>query len=634
MTEGSIYSTVLLIALILPLVSAGTSALVRESYSWLAGILCTGLMLISGVLTVLCVFQFWGQDLVFHLPWFKLGSVAITAGIHLSQNALVMLTVVSSISILVHLYSIGYMIGDRNIRRYFVMLGIFTSTMNGIVIADNLLLLFIFWELVGFSSFMLIGHWTKKIAAGKAAFKAFLLNRMGDSVFLIGLMILWTDTGTLSLTALNSLPDSTLDQTAALLCMFAGVIAKSAQFPLFTWLPDAMEGPTPVSALIHAATMVAAGVYLLVRISTLTISPIALDVITYVGMATAFIGALGALAQFDLKRILAYSTVSQLGLMVMSIGAGATDAAFFHLFTHAFFKACLFLSAGSISHSLKNSVAPAGKVTFDVLDIREHGGLRANIPITFVCFVISASALAGLPLTTGFMSKEAMLLQTLSSGNYIVFGAVLMISFLTAIYSTRMIAYIFLGSPRNDFRFITESPPVMRFATVLLAAASLWLVVSLNPFAAFPPWATDRTLDGSILVLISSVAVIMMGISVGYLLFRNPGRESNTTLANAFYVDSISTHAVVPFTLTVANSAYRIDRKVIDVVLHGLAYGHVIIAHVIGWLDKFVVDGLIDMITWFVRLLGNFAKSFQSGKVQGYVFWALLAMIIFIIWSL
>ena len=298
----------------------------------------------------------------------------------LDNNALIMVVVVSFVSFFVHVYSIGYMANDSALPRYFALLGFFTFAMLGLVMSGNLLVAFCFWELVGFGSYRLIGHWHEKLSAAKASTKSFIINRLGDLGFLIGMMILWSWTGNLEISTFDFSGVPTFWMTAAGICIFMGVIGKSAQFPLFHWLPDAMEGPTPVSALIHAATMVAAGVFLLIRIAVL-FNADALIVISIIGAITTILGALGALFQFDIKKILAYSTISQLGFMVMAIGAGAAQGGFMHLLHHAFFKAGLFLGAGAIIHAMHQAYH-YNAVPVDVQDIRNLGGLRKKLPTT------------------------------------------------------------------------------------------------------------------------------------------------------------------------------------------------------------------------------------------------------------
>jgi NADH-quinone oxidoreductase subunit L len=348
----------------------------------------------------------------------------------------------------VHLYSSGYMAADSALKRYFAMLGFFTFAMLGLVLADNLLLIFVFWELVGFSSYLLIGHWTEQPGVATAATKAFVINRIGDIGFLAGLFIIWSNTGTFSIAELSGGTEIFSWQSSATLCLLWGAIGKSAQFPLFTWLPDAMAGPTPVSALIHAATMVAAGVFLLARTYFL-FTPEVLLIVTAVGTVTALAGGLAALGQYDIKKILAYSTISQLGLMVIAIGVGSTNAFMLHLFTHAFFKAGLFLAAGSVIHTLEQARHSTND-TINIQDIRHLGGLKKFLPITFIVFVICGASLAGIPLFSGFLSKEAIISQTLNwagedfSWRWIIPGAIFLSSLLTALYVFRLIWYVFI----------------------------------------------------------------------------------------------------------------------------------------------------------------------------------------------
>src|SRR5690606_5820906 len=445
---SSLFEISLAVCVGLPLLSFLLSLLFSERYSWIMGLIAPLLLLLSCVCAVLIFPQAWtGQDYEAHVNWFRISDLEFQVGINLDNNAAVMMLVVTLISFLVHLFSTGYMAGDPGEKRYFGMLGLFTFAMQGVVLADNLLLIFVFWELVGFSSYMLIGHWRHKPSAAAAAMKAFLLNRIGDIGFIIAILIVWRTPDTLSVTALAASNISWSAFTG--LCILAGVIGKSAQFPLFTWLPDAMEGPTPVSALIHAATMVAAGVYLLARVFFL-FSPEALAVVAVTGIITAVLGAGAALVQNDIKKILAYSTISQLGLMVTAVGAGAPGAAMLHLFAHAFFKACLFLCAGSIIHVLHQAQRQSN-VHFDVQDIRNLGGLRKKLPFTFLTTVISGASLAGLPLLSGFLSKEAILASLnvwkgdALNGRWIVFALAFVVSFLTVAYVFRLISRVFFG---------------------------------------------------------------------------------------------------------------------------------------------------------------------------------------------
>jgi NADH-quinone oxidoreductase subunit L len=528
------------------------------------------------------------------------------------------------------------MAGDRSIRKYFAMLGFFTFSMQGIVLADNLLALFFFWELVGFSSYMLIGHWGHKPLAAYAAKKAFIMNRIGDAGFLVGIMIVWANANTLDLSLLFNSTDPASWKTAASLCIFCGVIGKSAQFPLFTWLPDAMEGPTPVSALIHAATMVAAGVYLMIRIFPI-FSDTALIFVTYIGLITALTGALCALFQFDIKKILAYSTVSQLGLMIMVIGMRMVDAALLHLFTHAFFKACLFLSAGSIIHAL-HQAQRTGHEHHNVQDIRNMGGLRKVLPITFLTFIISGASLAGIPFFSGFLSKEAMLASLATSPNsmtWIVIPSFSLITLLTVLYTFRMISFVFFGETRKTvFTTTREVPGIMRAPAFLLAIFSLWPVVSVNPLD-FRGWLmASKSYPGLVWITLFSIALVIAALIVSYLIFKKPKARSSRLLENGFLLDRIYQASFIRMTHLAANATLFTDKKIIDKFIHGSAYAHVTLAHVTGWFDKFIIDGLVNMFAAFARWIGSFTRSFQGGKIQLYIFWSVLGIIIFLIWSL
>src|SRR6202043_2446500 len=353
------------------------------------------------------------------------------------------LLVVSRVGLLIHIYSLGYMREDPGKSRYFAALSLFMFAMLGIVLANNFVMLFIFWELVGFTSYVLIGHWFERDAAAEAAKKAFITTRIGDFGFMIGILMVWMSTGSVVfddiVPQLSKITSNPGYLTAAALLIFCGAVGKSAQFPLHVWLPDAMEGPTPVSALIHAATMVAAGVYMLVRVAfIIQASPDALTVIAWIGTITAVMAALMATQQNDIKRILAYSTLSQLGYMIMAVGLASNEAAMFHLFTHAFFKALLFLAAGSVIVMLHHEQ-----------NIWKMGGLAKNLPITFVTFSAGALALIGCPPFSGFFSKDAILARAYGQSTSI-FVIALFTAFLTAFYVLRLLVVVFFGKPRSD----------------------------------------------------------------------------------------------------------------------------------------------------------------------------------------
>ncbi len=438
---------------------------------------------------------------VWQFDWLSYGDYTFRIGINLDNMAIMMLVVVTTVSALVHLFSVGYMHGDPRYSRFFAYLSFFSFSMLGLVLADNLFIIFCFWELVGLSSYLLIGFWYEKKSASDAAVKAFVVNRVGDAGMLIGLAIVLSTLGTLNLhdvaqgVAKGGLSGWPL--TVAGLCLFCGAIGKSAQFPLHVWLPDAMEGPTPVSALIHAATMVAAGVYLTARIFVI-LTPDAGQVIAYVGGFTAIFAATIAVAQNDIKRVLAYSTVSQLGYMVMALGAGAYMAGFFHLVTHAMFKAALFLGSGSVIHAMHHALHHAGSHA-DPQDMRNMGGLKKYLPTTFRTFVLATVALSGVPLTSGFLSKDAILGGTLAyarlhPGNWLlpVFGFAA--ALLTAFYMFRLVFLTFTGEFRGGKEaehHLHEAPKVMTVPVAVLAGLTLFFfytLPSVNPTTPQGGW--------------------------------------------------------------------------------------------------------------------------------------------------
>jgi NADH-quinone oxidoreductase subunit L len=623
----------------LPLLSAFLNFIISKKYSWLAPIVSSIVLLIAVICASLLFFQFANiQSLTYSWPWFSISQKMVQASLLVDNNALIMLWIVSIVSFLVHLFSIGYMADDHALIRYFSMLGLFTFAMLGLVMSSNLLLLFCCWELVGFCSYRLIGHWYKKPEAAKAATKAFILNRVGDLGFLIGLMILWSYAGNLDIVSwdLTNIPAFWL--TSAGICIFIGVIAKSAQFPLFNWLPDAMEGPTPVSALIHAATMVAAGVYLLIRIQPL-FTEVALIVISIVGTITALAGATGALFQYDIKKILAYSTISQLGFMVMAIGSGAAQGGFMHLLHHAFFKAGLFLGAGAIIHAMHQ--AYHHEATIDIQDIRNLGGLRRKLPITFLSFILCAAALAGLPFTTGFVSKEMILTQMSGwagvgySWKWFVMMAAWIVTFLTPLYSFRMIWFIFFAKPKQELN-LAEVPLVMRIPLIVFALSSLALWISFEPFhlSSFINVMLEINPEASTFITLSSTLIIAIALIMGFYGYKNYElKESNKLLSPHFYLDSIADylHSIVD---RLSNLSHWIDRKVIDKLIHGLTYFQVGVAHITGWSDRYLIDGLVNGVAYSAKGIGSLTRSIANGKIQSYLLWAMACLLIFILWNL
>src|SRR5256712_309944 len=429
-------------ALLLPLVSAGVITLFTHRSKGLSSFLSVAAVLGSFV----CSCLIFGQKEISatEVTWIDIqGVLTVPLGFVLDALSKTMLMLVSGVGLLIHIYSLGYMREDKGKSRYFAALSLFMFAMFGIVISNNFVMLFIFWELVGFTSYVLIAHWFERDAAAEAAKKAFLTTRVGDFGFMIGILMVWISTGSIVfddiVPQLSKITSNPGYLTAAALLIFCGAVGKSAQFPLHVWLPDAMEGPTPVSALIHAATMVAAGVYMLVRVAfIIQASQTALLIIAWIGTITAVMAALMATQQNDIKRILAYSTLSQLGYMVMAIGLASNEAAMFHLFTHAFFKALLFLAAGAIIVMLHHEQ-----------NIWKMGGLAKNLPVTFFTFTVGALALIGCPPFSGFFSKDAILTLAYER-SMSIFVAGLFTAFLTAFYVMRLLVIVFFGKSRSE----------------------------------------------------------------------------------------------------------------------------------------------------------------------------------------
>jgi NADH-quinone oxidoreductase subunit L len=524
------------------------------------------------------------------VSWIHIGALDIPLGVSLDNLSKVMLLVVTGIGFLVHVYSTIYMEHDDARPRFFGHLSLFMFSMLGIVLADNFAMMFIFWELVGVSSYLLIGHWFKRDAAGKAANKAFIMNRIGDFGFMLGILMLWTAAGTLTFAGLHTdeamallkTPASTCYLTAAVLFVFCGAIGKSAQFPLHTWLPDAMEGPTPVSALIHAATMVAAGVFMLARVSFLiAAAPTAAAVIAWIGGITALLAALMATQQDDIKRILAYSTLSQLGYMVMAIGvAPAISAhggpAMYHLFTHAFFKALLFLGAGAVIHALHHEQ-----------DIWKMGGLLKKMPKTAKTFAIGTAALTGFPLLSGFWSKDSILAATSEYSTWLYLIG-LGVAVLTAFYMTRLFVVAFLGEPRSDAaKHGHDGPAPMTWPLIILAALS---VVSAY---GTEKWFFHGEFHWTVAIL--ATMAFVGGTAAAFVLYSGKNREplELPLFRNKFYLDEIY-GAIVSGTQDIL----AFFANALDALLSGL----VRIAGMLAWGAGFLL-----------RLL-------QFGNVQGYAF--------------
>jgi NADH-quinone oxidoreductase subunit L len=604
------------------------------------------------------------KPVIHHIEWWQNGSVKFGAGTQIDGLAVMMMFVVTLISLLVHIYSTAYMHGDRRYTHYYAFLSLFTASMLTLVVADNTLQLLVGWELVGMCSFVLIGHWWEEGVNSRAAIKAFLTTRTGDIGLMIGVIITFFAAGTFSIVGINTYALSRGAHhdlmLAGAIALFIGIIGKSGQFPLHTWLPDAMAGPTPVSALIHAATMVVAGVYLGARLypvffNGFSIGHGGVNFMAVIGGTTVIIGAMLAFVQNDIKKVLAYSTISQLGYMVMALGVGAWTAAVFHLFTHAFFKALLFLGAGSVSHS-------GAHHSFDMK--KDMGGLRKYMPITFWTFMIGTLALAGIFPFAGFWSKDEILVTAGKSGfdGFLIVGIVG--AFLTAAYMARCVYLTFFGEyrghghgePHESERAITIPLIVLAIFSALagfINAAPLGIEKFkdwVEPRIAFPS-LVHPDFDYGLAAL--SLAIALLGLGIGaYFWFR---REELTRfkdltqrskvahagymfLVNKYYLDDLYENVIVDGTRgAVARASYWINQNVIDGVVNAAGRGTVKLGRATyDVLDQRVVDGAINGIAIETGLAGGEVRKVQSGRVQRYALIlfagvALLALAIYII---
>jgi NADH-quinone oxidoreductase subunit L len=549
--------------------------------------------------------------------WMASGDLHVELGLYVDRLTAVMLVLVTTVSSLVHIYTIGYMHGDKGYARFFAYIALFTFSMLMLVLADNFLQLFVFWEAVGLCSYLLIGYWYERDTARAAATKAFIVNRIGDFGFLLGLLLVLLTFGSLEYRHVFAQAADFVGTTTnlfapfgghwqvstlTLICvlLFVGAIGKSAQFPLHVWLPDAMEGPTPISALIHAATMVTAGVFMVARLAPLyNLSPVAMDVVAATGGLTMLLGASIALTQNDIKRIVAYSTVSQLGYMVMACGLGAYTAGMYHLLTHGAFKALLFLGAGSVIIALHHEQ-----------DIRRMGGLKDKLPTTYWTMVIGSLALAGFPLTSGFFSKDAILVGAWSAGSFGKALAVLglLTAGLTAFYSFRLIFVVFWGNSRVDSQHtgpIHEPSPAMTIPLIILAVLSIAAGYVGIPGFLDPVFGEGEEHHGAAALGIMAAATVMglAGIGVAYLIYvQSPWladrmahrwRQVYQLSLNKWYVDEAYDRAIVQPTFEMADRMWaRIDVGIIDGAVNG-------VARMIAWWG------------WFMRLV-------QTGQTQHY----------------
>jgi NADH-quinone oxidoreductase subunit L len=575
------------IILLAPLVSAVVITLFTLRWKSVSSFISIAAVLVSFMCS--CLIFAEPSTAATEFTWIDIGgALKVPLGFTLDQLSKTMLVLVSGVGATIHIYSLGYMQDDEGKSRYFAALSLFMFAMLGIVLANNFVMLFIFWELVGFTSYVLIGHWFYRDTAADAANKAFITTRIGDFGFMIGILMVWMATGSIvfaeiapRMPALASHPAFV---TIAALLIFCGAVGKSAQFPLHVWLPDAMEGPTPISALIHAATMVAAGVYMLVRVAfVVQASQTALLVLAWIGTITAVMAALIATQQNDIKRILAYSTLSQLGYMMIAVGLASNDAAMFHLFTHAFFKALLFLAAGSIIVMLHHEQ-----------NIWRMGGLLRKLPITFVTFAIGALALIGCPPFSGFFSKDAILAIAYER-NIPIFIVGLFTAFLTAFYVVRLLVIVFFGDTRSEVaRQSKESPLVMTGPLIVLA-----ILAALGGFGFFARNFLALPIEKEAAFLVPALAfgALIVGSGLAIAIYRNRTVEpiDVEVLRHKFYFDEFY--------------AWLIN------------WTQELLARVAAFFDRWIIDtGAVDGSSRGTLGIGALLRLIQVGNLQAYVF--------------
>ena len=593
-----------ILVLLLPLASAVVIALFLRRAGGAAAVLATTVAAAMAAIAIILAIH--GERFTASMEWLRLGDFSLSLGIKFDDLAALMLCIVGIVGLCVHVFSLGYMRDDPCRGRYFGGLSIFMFSMIGIVLADNLFMMFIFWELVGFSSWLLINHFHEKQSAADAAKKAFIVNRVGDFGFLLGIVACYWLNGTVNLTALG---DKHVFSTMIPLLLFCGAVGKSAQLPLHVWLPDAMEGPTPVSALIHAATMVAAGIYMLCRINVL-MTPDALTIIMWTGTATALYAALCAITQRDIKKVLAYSTLSQLGYMVAAFGLGSlrgegagetaiaagVGAAMFHLTTHAFFKALMFLGSGSVIHGCHHEQ-----------DIFKLGGLKAKMPLTFLTFTIGVLAIIGMPFLAGFFSKDAILYLALEK-NRAVFAVLGFTVILTAFYMVRLWILVFLGTPRSEeSAHAHEGGLNMTLPLVLLAVLSaLAGYTSLYSHLFDGVWSLIPHEEGLLVPLIGD-ALMLVGLAAAWVLYK-PAADDALALKSPGLFGALS---ALKGSFDTAYDYYvaKVQQR---------------FAMLLNFLEQVILSGLIVRGSAGVAgLLGLGARASHVGSLHVYVYWFL-----------
>jgi NADH-quinone oxidoreductase subunit L len=598
--------------------------------------------------------------------WIVAGPLHVQVGFLADPVSAMMLFVVAGVGFVIHVYSIGYMHGDPGYYRFFTYLNLFMFFMLVLVTADNYLLMFVGWEGVGLCSYLLIGFWFERQSAADAGKKAFVVNRVGDAGFILGVFLIYATFGSFAYHDIfpRAHEVSTAVITTITLCLFVGAMGKSAQIPLYVWLPDAMEGPTPVSALIHAATMVTAGVYMVVRSHVLyTLAPISAELVAIIGGLTAIFAASIGLVQNDIKRVLAYSTVSQLGYMFLGAGVGGFIYAIFHLVTHAFFKGLLFLSSGSVIHALSGEQ-----------DMRKMGGLRPYLPITSRVFYIGAVAIAGIPPLAGFWSKDGILAETFKSGHYLLWGLAVVGAFMTAFYMFRLIYLTFYGECRVDhevLHHVHESPPVMTVPLLILAFLSVvgGLVLGVPPDhgwihrflgevighggVASAPGVAEAAVTTAVghggeaglqaldwLLMLISVVVGAAGWGLAWYMYTVrtdiPGRLAEKykdvyeVLLNKYWVDEFYDYVFVRGGKGLARLLWRFDENVIDGAVNGASQVTLQTSMSSGRFDLYTIDGSVNGLSSVIKFGARAMRLLQTGFVQNYVLAMVLGLFVIV----
>jgi len=601
----------------------------------------------AAIVSILCAtgsfaaaVQAWrshGGETISRLMWEWLpsqGETLATVGVLADADSTVMLTLVGLVSLLVQVYSLGYLSDEPRpgLGRYYAYQSLFAFSMMGLVLAPNLLQLFICWELVGLCSYLLIGYWYQRPSAARAAVKAFWTTKAGDVGLLIGIILLWRQTGTFDLVELRVLAESGGLPAAGLslitFCIYLGAVGKSAQFPLHVWLPDAMEGPTPVSALIHAATMVTAGVYLLLRTAWLfALTPDVLLLVAWIGAFTALLAAVLACVQDDIKRVLAYSTVSQLGYMMTAIGAGFASAGFFHLLTHGVFKALLFLGAGAVIHAVGSN------------DLSQMGQLARRMPQTMIVFVVGTLSLAGIPLFAGFLSKEEILGAVWAGGLVGPFALLMLVAFLTAFYMFRAVFLAFFGAPAVAGAAAVATVPRIAHTHGHVETVAEGAHVNEPPHAHDPP--------STMAIPLWILAGLSMAIGV-YFTFEHPETEfvspswlmpsavgvaaAGILLAWATYQRRLIDPAAFTSAFAPVYKAALAKFWIDDLFEHVIAASVLAFSRAVGWVDRYLVDGVLNALSAWTLTAGDDMRTMQSGRAQDYVYGVAVGLLVLLLW--